>query len=106
VCQIGYWRKANAIHRWFVDNVQGGRDECQRSYVGRDQLQELLDITNRVLSNTKSIASKLLPTQEGFFFGNTDYNQRYWEDLKSTKEILERALALDESWSIYYRASW
>ena len=26
---VGYWRKANHIHRWFVENVQGGEDECQ-----------------------------------------------------------------------------
>lgn len=25
----GYWRKANAIHRWFVDNVQHGDDDCR-----------------------------------------------------------------------------
>ena len=30
---VGYWRKANAIHNFFVVKVQGGRDECQRSYV-------------------------------------------------------------------------
>ena len=21
IFQVGYWRKANAIHKWFVDNV-------------------------------------------------------------------------------------
>lgn len=26
---VGYWRKANAIHGWFVKHVQGGKDECQ-----------------------------------------------------------------------------
>ena len=30
---VGYWRKANAIHNWFVQNVQDNRDECQKSYV-------------------------------------------------------------------------
>jgi len=28
-----YWRKANAIHRWFVENVQGGQDDCKPYYV-------------------------------------------------------------------------
>lgn len=37
--QVAYWRKANAIHKWFVDNVQGGKDECQRSYVPRKALE-------------------------------------------------------------------
>jgi hypothetical protein len=26
---VAYWRKANAIHSWFVQNVQDGVDECQ-----------------------------------------------------------------------------
>ena len=26
---FGYWRKANQIHKWFVDNVQGGIDDCR-----------------------------------------------------------------------------
>jgi hypothetical protein len=38
---VAYWRKANAIHRWFVDVVQGGVDECQASEVTRDQLDAL-----------------------------------------------------------------
>ena len=27
------WRKANAIHKFFVDEVQGGNDNCERHYV-------------------------------------------------------------------------
>ena len=26
--EVGYWRKANAIHGWFVRNVQNGKDDC------------------------------------------------------------------------------
>lgn len=26
--EIAYWRKANHIHKWFVDNVQYGVDDC------------------------------------------------------------------------------
>ena len=26
---VGYWRKANHIHKWFVDNVQNGEDDCK-----------------------------------------------------------------------------
>jgi hypothetical protein len=51
--EIGYWRKANAIHKWFVDNVQDGKDECQRSYVTRKQLQQLRDLCQRVLDSVK-----------------------------------------------------
>ena len=26
--EIGYWRKSNQIHKWFVDNIQEGVDNC------------------------------------------------------------------------------
>ena len=47
--QVGYWRKANAIHHWFVDNVQEGVDECQTSYVSIKDLDKLLGLCNGVL---------------------------------------------------------
>ena len=28
---LGYWRKANHIHKWFVDHVQDGDDDYQES---------------------------------------------------------------------------
>ena len=40
--QVGYWRKANAIHGWFVKHCQGGVDECQETEIERGQLKELL----------------------------------------------------------------
>ena len=66
--QLMYWRKANAIHKWFVDNVQKGTDDCGTYEVSTDKLKELLDIINEILSD-KSKAKSLLPTTNGFFFG-------------------------------------
>ena len=39
---IAYWRKANQVHQWFVDNCQDGKDDCGTHYVPRKKLQELL----------------------------------------------------------------
>lgn len=39
--EIGYWRKANAIHGWFVRNCAEGVDECQPIAVSREQLEAL-----------------------------------------------------------------
>lgn len=50
-----YWRKANAIHNWFVQNVQDGVDECQTSYVSRETLQELLDQVTLVLESSEVV---------------------------------------------------
>lgn len=104
-CELGYWRKANAIHAWFVRNVQNGVDECQESWLERSDLEKLLEAVNTVIENPK-LAVEILPPQEGFFFGNTDIDQYYIADLKYTRDMIERILKLDTNWDFYYRASW
>src|SRR6056297_2100501 len=64
-----YWRKFNALHRWFVDTVQEGVDECQESFVDIATLHDLRDIC-KLISEDRSKAAKLLPVQSGFFFGS------------------------------------
>lgn len=49
VC-LAYWRKANAIHRWLVANVQDGNDDGGTYPVTRDQLLELRKVCSDVLS--------------------------------------------------------
>jgi len=104
---VGYWRKANAIHKWFVDNVQDGVDECQRSWIAQEKLSELLEVCKQILAN-KELAPKLLPTQSGFFFGPTEYNEWYFEDIQSTVSILQPIVDGFETDSneYYYRSSW
>ena len=57
--EIGYWRKANAIHKWFVDNVQNGEDDCKKYRVSKEQLEELLGVVNKVLDNSKLVKGKI-----------------------------------------------
>lgn len=104
--EFGYWRKANAIHAWFVDNIQEGEDNCQESWVAREDMQALLDTVNKVLADT-SLAPELLPTSNGFFFGSTEYNEWYWKDIEYTRDMLTRALNENmKDWDFYYQASW
>jgi len=102
--EIGYWRKANQIHRWFVENVQEGKDDCGEYYVGDNQLQELLDVCKKVEADN-SLAESLLPSASGFFFGATNYDEWYFEDVKNTISILEDALQ-SKGGEIYYSSSW
>ena len=103
--EIGYWRKANAIHQWFVDNTQNGVDDCQTSYVTEDHLNTLLSLVKQV-QNNHELAHDLLPVQGGFFFGSLEYDEWYFEDLKITRKILEDALLEENGRDFYYRASW
>jgi hypothetical protein len=105
--QVAYWRKANAIHHWFVDNVQGNEDDCKAHWVSAEQLKELLTVVNLVLEDPER-GEDMLPTEAGFFFGSTEYDESYRLDLEDTKQQLESLLAEDgaEEADYYYRASW
>jgi hypothetical protein len=104
--QVAYWRKANQIHKWFVDHVQNGKDDCGDYYVSREQLQLLLDTCKIVLIDREE-ASQLLPVQEGFFFGSYEYNEYYFSDIQDTIEQLEKVLTeYPEEWSFKYQSSW
>ena len=104
--EVAYWRKANAIHKYFVDNLQGGKDECQTTEVSRSELQDLLDICNEVMED-RSKAEKLLPTQSGFFFGSTEYDEYYYDDIELTIKQLTSILENAPShWFFEYSSSW
>lgn len=103
--EAGYWRKANAIHQWFVKNVQGGEDKCEQHYVSREQLEELKKLCEKVLA-FRHLAVECLPTTSGFLFGSTDYDDWYFRDLEQTVRIIDDALELPPSWEFEYRSSW
>ena len=107
VISLGYWRKANAIHQWFVTNVQSGEDDCGHYYVTKEHLETLLDTVRAVLKD-RSKASELLPVQDGFFFGGTEYDDFYFQVLEDTEEIIKNVLDRDvpREYDIEYQASW
>ena len=136
--EIGYWRKANAIHNWFVENCGGGVDKCQLMEISKAQLETLLFIAKKVKDSCvlvdgkinngytfkdgkevpimedgkyikdSSVAEELLPTTSGFFFGGTEYDQWYFEDIEDTiKQITEILETTDfDNEYITYQASW
>ena len=107
--EVGYWRKSNQIHDWFVENVQGGEDECNPYGVTREQLEELLSLCKEVQEDgTSEFASKKLPTCTGFFFGDTSYGEYYWSGIALTISILEKAInkIREEDCYLYYKSSW
>jgi len=106
---ILYWRKANAIHDWFVKNVQEGVDECQKSYVSQQDLRNLLETCKAVLASPDQ-AETLLPTQSGFFFGGTEYDEWYMQNIEKTVKVLENIVPRMDTdlkgWMFYYQSSW
>jgi hypothetical protein len=125
--KVLYWRKANAIHQWFLHNVQEGEDDCGTHEVSKEQLQLLLDTINKILSpkvspkeevldrmvrksTREKKAKELLPTTSGFFFGPTDYDEYFFDELQNTaqqlKTILEDTNDKDLGWWFEYHSSW
>ena len=113
---IAYWRKANAIHGWFVNECAGGVDECQPIHVSREHLMELREACNQVILQpagvmVEDVAAEvgLLPTP-GFFFGSYEIDEYYMEDIKRTREMLDHILSIipedNWDWSFVYHASW
>jgi hypothetical protein len=104
--EVGYWRKANQIHRWFVENIQNGVDNCGEYSVSKGELEELRNICTEVL-NDHSKAEELLPSASGFFFGNTDYDEWYYNDVQHTIEIIDKIIGeTNPNQDIYYSSSW
>jgi hypothetical protein len=103
--ECGYWRKFNALHAWFVETFQDGIDECQASIVDPEVLKDLFD---EILTINKENAKAILPTQGGFFFGGTEYDQYYWDDIEELKKFLIGLYEENdfEETTLVYRASW
>lgn len=139
--EVMYWRKANHIHGWFVDNVQGGKDDCGKYRVRKEQLVQLFGACEEVIRASKlvdgmvtvgtmhsrehpkgivqrepgkviedsTVAEKLLPVRQGFFFGSYEYDDGYLDDVIQTREWAARMLADIKNGvpgDIIYSSSW
>lgn len=57
---VGYWRKANQIHNWFVENIQDGIDDCDyHREVTEEDLEELLDVCKTVLNSCELVEGEI-----------------------------------------------
>mgnify|MGYP001360955064 FL=1 len=97
-----YWRKAYAIHDWFV---RDGAGEWGEFYVSQKSLKALKDLCHEALASKDLL---LLPPHDGFCSGSTDIDEYYWEDIKRTGKALRKLLADERfaSWDFYYHSSW
>ena len=116
----------------------GEDDCCYHNEVTKEILEDLLCTCNLVINNSKlvkgkiingytfengketpvfedgeyiedsNVAMEVLPTASGFFFGSTDYDEWYYEDVKYTAETIRKILDTTDfdKEMIYYISSW
>lgn len=135
--EIAYWRKANQIHNFFMKKDVNGED--RQADVDINDIKELLKICKRlkrelrltkgkihtgtrftkdgkkeiyeegeIIANPK-LAEELLPTRAGFFFGDTDYDSYYYEQICEAIPILQKIVDEHNKYnnvSYEYIASW
>ena len=97
-----YFRKVNFLYRFFEDRLD---EEC--SFVTYDDLEEIISRCKKVLKN-HSLAEELLPSRDGFFFGSTEYDNYYFDDVKyvlrQMKKLLKRYNVEKDTIFVYF--SW
>ena len=111
--EVAYWRKFNALHNWFVNKCADGVDECQPIYVSEERMKELLETLHKVKevydSNPPDKEEQLddiFPTSSGFFFGGTEYDEYYIQEVNETIELIENLLEEEGGDDYEYQASW
>lgn len=94
--EVMYWRKANAIHGWFVRHVQNGEDECRPFTFDSGVLEKLLEDCKAIKDDPSKI-DELMPPTSGFFFGSTEVDEGFWQDIDETISVLPDIIAEGEA---------
>lgn len=98
-----YFRKANFIYAYFSPYLKD--EECE---VTMEHLENLISRCDEVLAD-HSLASSLLPTQAGFFFGSTDYTDWYFNDVcdcRRQMKKLYRTMVKHPDYKCFVSMSW
>ena len=112
--ELLYWRKANQIRQWFVTNLGYNENaNCEFFPLEKENIESLIEDIDNVLNaeNKELMAKRVLPTSSGFFFGNTEYGEWYYDELEFTKNELEKLLdmwddIINDSYTIGYYEWW
>jgi len=103
-----YYRKVNFLYAFFPPT------EEEMAIIEKADAERLVEACNKVIkaynngnADWESVAEEELPTQSGFFFGSTDYDDWYISDVKQVRREFAKLI---KEWSdgevvvIYY--SW
>ena len=86
-----YFRKVNFLFKYFED--RGKMVDQYYAFVEKEDVEDIISKCEQVLKDNEK-AHELLPTQSGFFFGSTDYDDWYFSDIKDCLKQMKQFLKL------------
>lgn len=99
-----YFRKYNFVYCYFENKMV---DEM--CLVSKADMEDLVNRCDIVLSSrNEKVSMELLPTRGGFFFGSTEYNEYYYDDVEDCRREFANVLKKfnDETDVFYMWFSW
>jgi len=92
--EVGYWRKVNWIHEWFVRELNDGNDDQRRSHVPEEKLSELREIINEIKGVIKEqeLFTGESRTEQGLFGSYQVQEIRHEANLQPIREIINEKL--------------
>lgn len=90
--EVAYFRKFNALQNYFEENFD--QENCEDTNLTYDIVVDLIDRLERVVKakafgNTDT-AEELFPTTNGFFYGDTSYNEYYFEKIRDALRLFRQ----------------
>ena len=82
-----YFRKVNFLFAYYEN--KGKMVDEYYAFTDKEDIDDIIDRCERVLAD-HSLVNELLPTQSGFFFGGTDYNDWYFDDVKDCLQQMKK----------------
>ena len=99
-----YFRKVNFLFAYFQN--KGKLMDEYYAFVEKEDVEDIISKCEKILAAKKDntwlnedetieeFAASLLPTQSGFFFGSTDYDEYYFDDVKDCLRQMKQYLKL------------
>ena len=113
-----YFRKVNFLFAYFEN--KGLMNDQYYAFVTPEDVKDIINRCEQILEaknegdnldegeTAEALAQELLPTQSGFFFGSTDYNEWYFHDVKDCLNQMRKWLPMLEEEGVtgYMIFSW
>lgn len=101
------FRKVNALQGYFEDNfeeIQNGEE----FYFDEEHILKLKKVTDWILKNKddKDYISKYLPPADGFFYGSSDVDEWYFQDVEHINKVMREIMSTPNRVSYKYWAWW